>query len=76
VKGSRETTGEGEGIAQIPNQRRKIFNMTVKEKAVGKRTRASIQADVVAPIEGKEVVGTLGLITVDEIAAFPRRNRK
>jgi hypothetical protein len=26
VKGSRETTGEGERIAQIPNRRRRIFD--------------------------------------------------
>jgi hypothetical protein len=51
VKGSRETTGEGEGIAQIPNRRRKISDTTVKEKAVGKRLRASVKSDVVAPKE-------------------------
>jgi hypothetical protein len=57
VKGSREfeTTGEGEleGIAQIPNQRREISNMTAKETGVGKRTRAGVKADVVAPKEKK-----------------------
>jgi hypothetical protein len=44
VKGSRETTGEGEGIA---NRRWIIISdMIAKEKAVGKSTRASVKADV------------------------------
>jgi hypothetical protein len=30
-------TGEGEGIAQVPNRRRKISDMTAKEKEVGIR---------------------------------------
>jgi hypothetical protein len=51
VEGGRETTGEGEGITQIPNRRRKISDMTAKEKAVGRRTRASVKADVVVPKE-------------------------
>jgi hypothetical protein len=42
VKESRETTGEGERIAQIPNRRQKLSDMTAKERAVGKRTRASV----------------------------------
>jgi hypothetical protein len=51
VEGGRETTGEGEGITQIPNRRRKISDMKAKEKAVGRRTGASVKADVVVPKE-------------------------
>jgi hypothetical protein len=44
---------EGEGIAQNPNRRQKVFEITAKEKVVGKRTRAraSVKADVLAPKE-------------------------
>jgi hypothetical protein len=50
-KGSRETKGEAEAIAQTPNGRRKMSDMTVKQKAVGKRSRASVKADILAPNE-------------------------
>jgi hypothetical protein len=50
-------------IAQVPNQRQKMSDMTGKEKAVGMRTRTNVKADVVAPKKKKWrelcILGTL-----------------
>ena len=52
MKGSPEKT-DGGGDSTNPESKEEISDVTAKEKAIGKRTRASVKADVVAPKEKK-----------------------
>jgi hypothetical protein len=63
-KGAEKRQVRGGGIAQIPNRRRKISDMTAEEKADGKRMtrRASVNLKATESrrgAEGKEVAWTL-----------------